>query len=249
MPVFAFKWKQTQMPSRGIIGLKPAARCTLFSLAVLLVLSGCRAPKTSALEEMVLDTCGRITNAFRGFHKDSFPEGYWTCQDGILRSIRGKRMDLITREKYEDFDLELDWKLEPGGNSGIFIGVSEATPETYWSGPEMQINDDLINPDGKTPNTSAGAMYDLIAPNEKKRLNPVGEYNHAGVISRGGHVEYWLNGAKILEYDWESPAMRELINQSKFKDASYFMKDRNGYIGLQSEGDEVWFRNIRIRRL
>jgi hypothetical protein len=223
--------------------------CGLFSLAVLLTLSACRLPQTSSHGEIVLDTCERITNAFRGFRQDSFPTGYWTCQDGILRSIQGKRMDLITREKFEDFDLELDWKLPPGGNSGIFIGVSEAAPETYWSGPEMQINDDALNPDGKTPNTSAGALYDLIAPNEKKRLNPAGEYNHARVISERGHVEYWLNGAKILEYDWDSLVMRELINQSKFKDAPYFMKDRNGYLGLQSEGDEVWFRNIRLRRL
>ena len=221
----------------------------LFPLLVLLAASGCHTAERPGHEEIVLDTCELLTNAFRGFHQDSFPTGYWTCQDGILRSIPGKRIDLITRDKFEDFDLELDWKLTPGANSGVFIGVSEATEETYWSGPEMQINDDLINPDGKTPNTSAGALYDLIAPNESKHLKPVGEYNHGGVISRGGHVEYWLNGARILEYDWDSPAMRELINQSKFKDAPYFMKDRNGYIGLQSEGDEVWFRNIRIRRL
>jgi hypothetical protein len=217
--------------------------------AAWLAASGCHSATPPGREEIVLDTCERITNAFRGFHRASFPAGYWTCQDGILRSIRGQRIDLITRDKYEDFDLELDWKLPPGGNSGIFIGVSEATPETYWSGPEMQINDDLVNPDGQTPKTSAGSLYDLIAPNDRKRLLPTGQYNHAGVISRRGHVEYWLNGAKILEYDWDSPAMRKLIQESKFKDAPYFMKDRNGYIGLQSEGDEVLFRNIRIRRL
>jgi hypothetical protein len=232
-----------------MVSPKPATSCALFSLVVLLVLSGCLAPGRAGHAEMALDTCERITNAFRGFHQDSFPDGYWTCQDGVLHSVPSRRVDLITREKYEDFDLELDYKLTPGANSGIFIGVTEATSETYWSGPEMQINDDLINPDGKTPNTSSGALYDLIAPNEKKRLNPAGEYNHAAVINRRGHVEYWLNGAKILEYDWDSPAMRALISQSKFNDAPYFMKDRNGYIGLQSEGDEVWFRNIRIRRL
>jgi hypothetical protein len=237
------------MQPREKVRPKPAMRGTLFWLAVLLVSAGCHAPGRPGHEAMALETCEGITNAFRGFHQDSFPEGYWTCQDGILRSIGGKRMDLITREKYEDFDLELDWKLGPGGNSGIFIGVSEAASETYWSGPEMQINDDVLNPDGKTPNTSAGSLYDLIAPNERKRLKPVGQYNHAGVISRRGHVEYWLNGAKIVEYDWDSPAMRALIQQSKFNDAPYFMKDRNGYIGLQSEGDEVWFRHIRLRRL
>jgi hypothetical protein len=224
--------------------------CALFLLALWLAGAGCRSSSVSSGQrELVLDTCERITNAFRGFHRDSFPVGYWTCDDGVLRSIAGRRMDLITREQFADFDLQLDWKLAPGGNSGIFIGVTEATAETYWSGPEMQINDDVVNPDGQNPKTSAGALYDLIAPNEKKRLYPTGQYNHARVLSRGGHVEYWLNGKKIVEYDWDSAAMRDLIKASKFKDAPFFMKERNGYIGLQSEGDEVWFRHIRIRRL
>jgi hypothetical protein len=231
------------------VGSKSAIHCALFGFVALLALGGCRAPEAPTRGEIVLDSCGRITNAFRGFHQRSFPAGFWTCEDGVLRSVPGRRVDLITRDKFEDFDLELDWNVAPGANSGIFIGVTEATTETYWSGPEMQINDDDLNPDGKTPNTSAGALYDLIPPNESKHLKPAGEYNHAGVISRGGHIEYWLNGAKIVEYDWTSPAMRELINQSKFKDAPYFMKNRDGHIGLQSEGNEVWFRNIRIRPL
>lgn len=219
---------------------------------LLLLLGACHSPERHERHtggEIILDTSERITQTFRGFHRRLFPKGYWICEGGVLHSVRGKKIDLITREKFEDFDLELDWMVTPGANSGIFIGVTEAAPETYWSGPEMQINDDLLNPDGKTPNTSAGALYDLIEPNESKRLKPAGEYNHAGVISRNGHVEYWLNGAKILEYDWASPAMRDLIKRSKFKDARYFMKERNGCIALQSEGDEVWFRNIRIRPL
>src|SRR5277367_6190132 len=129
------------MPPRVTVSPKLAMRCTLCSLAVLLVLSGCYAPAPAGQTALALDSCDLITNAFRGFHHDSFPEGFWTCQGGTLRSIRGQRMDLITREKYEDFDLELDYKLTPGANSGIFIGVTDATSETYWSGPEMQIND------------------------------------------------------------------------------------------------------------
>lgn len=209
---------------------------------------GCALP-SGKQSVMVLDTGDRITRAFRGFHQDSFPTDFWTCEDGDLRSIPGKRVDLITREKFEDFEFECDWKLPPGGNSGIFIGVTEATSETYWSAPEMQINEDVLNPDGKVPNTSAGALYGLIAPNDRKRLKPAGEYNHAGIVSRNGHVEYWLNHERIVEYEWDGAAVRELIQHSKFKDQPYFMKDRNGYIGLQSEGYEVWFRNIRIRRL
>jgi hypothetical protein len=208
---------------------------------------GCQAPQAPSGSEIVLDSCDQITRTFRGFHRHSFPAGYWTCEGGVLHSVPGKKIDLVTRQKFEDFDFQLDWKVAPGGNSGIFIGVTEAASETYWSGPEMQINDDALNPDGKTPNRSAGALYDLIAPGANKVLKPAGEYNHAEVVSRQGHIEYWLNGAKIVEYDWDSPQIRELIARSKFKDAPHFMKHRNGFIALQSEGDEVWFRNIRIR--
>ena len=150
----------------------------------------------------MLDTCESLTNAFRGFHQDSFPATYWTCENGVLRSMPGRKLDLITREKYEDFDLELDWKAAVGANSGILHGVSEATSETYWSGPEMQINDDPNHRDGRTPNRSAGARNDLIAPNGNKRLKLTGGYNHVRIISRHGHVEYQLNGAKVVEYDW-----------------------------------------------
>ncbi len=231
------------------IGARLSVSRSLLALAAGLGLTGCCSPGQPGAPTILLDTCEGITNAFRGFHQPGFPSDKWTCADGVLRSVPGRRIDLITREKFEDFEFAVEWKLSPGANSGIFIGVTEATAETYWSGPEMQINDDVLNPDGRTPNTSAGALYDLIAPNAQKHLKPVGEYNQARVVSRGGHIEYWLNGAKIVEYDWASPAMSALVRGSKFKDAPYFMKDRRGYIGLQSEGNEVWFRHFSIRRL
>jgi hypothetical protein len=190
-----------------------------------------------------------ITKGFRAFHGDSFPSSKWVCEGATLHSIKGQRVDLVTREEYEDFELELDWRVTFGANSGIMYGVSDAGTETYWSGPEMQINDDPHHPDGLQPITSAGALYDLIPPNDQKRLKPTGDYNHVRIVSLRGHVEHWLNGAKILEYDWGSPALREAIAKTKFAHAELFMKSRRGHIALQSEGDEVWFRNIRIRRL
>src|SRR4051812_49170526 len=216
-------------------------------LAMAVSISGCKSPSGGASTTALVD-CAALTKAFRGFHQRTFPTN-WACEEGVLRSLRGPSVDLITRKKYKDFDLELEWKATPRANSGILYGVTETTKETYWSGPEMQINDDPNHPDGRTPNHSAGALYDIFAPNDQKHLQPTGEYNHTRVISRKGHVEHWLNGAKILEYDWDSPETRSAIAHTKFKDAPYFMKNRNGYIALQHHGDEVWFRNIRIRRL
>lgn len=187
-------------------------------------------------------------SVFRAFHQTSFPEGKWKVDDGILKSVAGPGVDLITAEKYAEYDLELEWNATQGANSGILYGVSEATSETYWSGPEYQINDDANHDDGKTPKYSAGALYDLMAPNGRKRLKPAGAWNHARIVCRNGHVEHWLNGAKILEYDWHGPAARSLIAQSKFSSEPRFMKEINGHFALQHHGAEVWFRNIRITR-
>ena len=142
------------------------------------------------LEGLVGIEVEAITNQLRGYHQQTFPTN-WVCEGrGIVRCIPGDRVDLITREKFKDFELTLDWKLAKGANSGILYGVSEAASETYWSGPEMQVNDDPNHPDGKTPKFSAGALYDLIAPNDSKKLFRTGEYNHVRILSRKGHVEF-----------------------------------------------------------
>jgi hypothetical protein len=207
---------------------------------------GCVSQRPQAVAE--LKTCEGLTNFFRGFHQQGFPTN-WVCENGVLRSLKGASVDLITREKFKDFELELDWKVARGANSGILYGVSEETPDTYWSGPEMQVNDDPNHPDGRTPKFSAGSLYDLIAPNDSKKLFPTGQFNHVRIVSRKGHVEHFLNAVKVLEYDWDSAATRDLIAKSKFAKEPHFMKERNGHIALQHHGDEVYFRNIRIRRL
>ncbi len=217
-------------------------------LAFVLAMGCAHSKKDEPAKFVTWNSCEALTNAFRGYQSKSFPTN-WVCENGVLRCVPGTRVDLVTIEKYEDFDLELDWKVTRGANSGVLYGVSEAGTDSYWSGPEMQVNDDPNHKDGKVPNRSAGALYDLIAPNGSKQLFRTGEYNHARIVSRKGHVEHWLNGAKLLEYEWNSKAMREAIAKSKFNAAPLFMKNRNGHIVLQHHGDEVFYRFIRIKRL
>jgi hypothetical protein len=158
--------------------------------------------------------------------------------------------DLITVDQYENFDLELEWKISEGGNSGIFFGVREIPGHqvAYESGIEMQVLDDDRHVDGKTPETSAGACYAMYAP-QGKVLRPVGEYNQVRLLVNDGHVEHWLNGKKIVEYVIGSDDWNKRIETSKFSDWEHFAQYREGHIGLQDHGNRVWFRNIRIRTL
>lgn len=192
---------------------------------------------------------GSSTDAWRGFQREDFPVDGWKIESGSLKTIvGGDRCDIITKEKYKDFELELEWRVSPGGNSGVFYRATEDYPAVWQSAPEMQVLDDSLHPDGQNPKTSAGSLYGLIAP-ANKTLVPVGEYNKAKVIAKGNHIEHWLNGSKILEYDFGSDELKSLVAESKFKDFSGFANAAEGYIALQHHGEEVWYRNIRIRSL
>jgi hypothetical protein len=192
---------------------------------------------------------GKSTDAWRGFKQDSFPDKAWKVEGDTLRSlVGGQSRDLITREKYQDFELELEWKVAPGGNSGIIYLVSEDFDETYHTGPEMQVLDDAKHRDGKNPKTSAGSLYGLIAPSNRV-LHPAGEWNKVRLLVQNGHVEHWLNGRKIVEFDLGSDQLKQSIAASKFKDFPRFAQNREGFVALQHHGEEAWYRKVRIRSL
>ena len=192
---------------------------------------------------------GENVNGLRGYKMDSFPWGSWVIDDESLKTVPGKHgVDIISTELYKDFELELEWKLESGGNSGVFYYATEEGDYIWQSAPEMQVLDDLAHPDRSREVTSAGALYDLIPP-KNKTLMKLGDFNKVKIRSKNYQVEHWLNNVKVLEYKYNSEELRELINNSKFRDMPLFCKALSGQIGIQGDHGEVWYRNIRVRKL
>jgi hypothetical protein len=182
---------------------------------------------------------------WRIYH-DGAPNG-WRVVDGLIERGTGGG-DLVTTETFANFDLALEWKLPPGGNSGVIYRVNDAGAHTYETGPEMQILDDERHPDGRNPSRSAGAVYDLY-PAPRGVVKPVGEWNQARLLVNGNHVEHWLNGTLMGQYELGSPDWEQRVAASKFKDWKGYGRSPRGRIALQDHGNQVWFRNIRIREL
>ena len=189
---------------------------------------------------------GTGTSAWRGYQSQDFPSG-WQIVDGALTRVdRGG--DIITRDQFGDFELELEWKVPPKGNSGIMYRVTEADSNTYRTGPEMQVLDDSGHVDGRDRLTSAGSAYALYAA-PAGVVKPAGEWNQAKIVARGAHIEHWLNGQKVVEYELWSPDWEAKVKASKFGAWKGFGRAQRGHIALQDHGDRVQFRNIRIREL
>lgn len=199
---------------------------------------------------------GKSVEPLRGYKMTSFPTDAWKVEDGALVAQTGvPNIDLVTKESYKNFELTFDWKMSVAGNSGIFYYMNEEADKQAGNGNspnwldnfEMQLLDDIGFND-KAPIRSAGSLYDLIVPTHK-HLKPVGEYNEGRLIVNNNHVEHWLNGTKVVEYEIGSPALNELISQSKFKNNPKFAKSTDGLIMLQHHGQKVWLKNIKVRRL
>jgi hypothetical protein len=231
------------------------------------------APKINALTdqeradgwELLFD--GETFAGWRGLGRDRIPEGHWTIEADSIRKVASGDVptaadgqpleggDIMTLATYENFELAFEWKVAPGANSGIKYNVSEemstgSPPEHAALGYEYQILDDEKHPDARNgPNRTASALYDLMGPSEQKALRSVGEFNQARIVFRENHGEHWLNGKKVVDFDLDSDDFKARFEASKYQPIPGFADKRKGHIVLQDHGDDVWFRNIKIRVL
>jgi len=189
---------------------------------------------------------GKTTAGWRGFKMDSLPSG-WQVVNGALTRVAAAG-DIVTREQFRDFELSLEWNVAPGGNSGIFYRASEDDDAIYWTAPEMQVLDDARHPDGKSRLTAAGSAYGLYAA-RAGIVKPAGEWNQVRLVVQGHHVEHWLNGVKVVEYELSSPDWEARVKASKFAPHPRYGRNVLGYIGLQDHGDRVAYRSIEVRVL
>lgn len=205
-------------------------------------------PEAASAGEWEVLFDGSSLDRWRGYREDRPPPG-WVIEDSTLAFVPGAGGgDLITREQYGDFELVLDWRISPGGNSGIFYRATEEGDYAFETGAEMQVLDNDGHADGESPLTSAGSNFGLY-PAMEDVTRPVGEWNRARIVARGPEVQHWLNGSMVVEYRQGSDEWRERVAETKFADWPEYGEAMRGHIGLQDHGDRVWYRDIRIRRL
>lgn len=199
---------------------------------------------------------GATLEGWHGFNKTE-PVDNWIVEDSVLTCL-GKTGgadiggDIVTAREFANFELEWEWKIAPGGNSGLMYHVIEDPKyqAPYETGPEYQLIDDIGFPGTLEDWQQAGANYAMNPADEsKKQLNPVGEWNHSRIVYDNGQVEHWLNGAKIVDFEEGTPAWETERTEGKWKDFPDYKITNNGRIALQDHGDRAWFRNIRIKEL
>jgi hypothetical protein len=205
------------------------------------------AAKQSGLRKWHILFDGKILDTFRGWRTDGMPEG-WHVVEGTLAK-EGNVDDLVTREQFGDFELELEWKIGQAGNSGVFYRGTREYDQIYWSAPEYQLLDDANAPDGRNRLTAAASAYGLYAA-AAGVVKPFGEWNKSRIIIKGAHVEHWLNGQKVVEYDLGSTEWKAKVAASKFSKYPNYGLAKSGLIGIQGDHPgSLALRHIRIRDL
>jgi hypothetical protein len=189
---------------------------------------------------------GTSLDGWRGYRKPQAPTTGWQVKDGILTCAPGgKGGDIITRDQFDDFELSWEWSMPAKSNNGVKYFITEANPSAIGHEYQM-IDDSLIHGDDKS---STSSFYLVVAPNERKKVKPFGEWNHSRIIVLGNHVEHWLNGEKVVEYELGSPAILQQVAKTKFKSAPGFGTKVRGHILLTYHNDECSFRNVKVREL
>jgi hypothetical protein len=193
---------------------------------------------------------GKTADAWRQYRGQTLPDR-WQVKDGelILSHKSGtKGGDIVTKDEFGSFELSLEWKISPRANSGIMYRVSEDKGAPYETGPEYQLLDNAGHADGRDPMTSAASCYALYAPS-RDVTKPVGQWNVTRIVLNGNHLEHWLNGVKVVQCDIGSADWNDHVSKSKFAGMQKFAKNPKGHIDLQDHGDDIAFRNIKIRPL
>lgn len=228
--------------------------CILFSLCSIYTMAQNTLTAKEKKEGWKLLFDGKTTTGWRNYNSNTLGAG-WKAVNGTLAldnsvTQREERGDIVTNDEYENFELSLEWKIDSCGNSGIIFNVIEDPKHdaTYYTGPEMQVLDNTCHPDAKIEKHQAGDLYDLIK-SKKETVKPAGQWNVSRIISRKGKYEFWLNGTKVVEFTMHTPKWDALVAGSKFKAWPDFGKATKGHIALQDHGDNVWFRNIKIKEL
>jgi hypothetical protein len=189
---------------------------------------------------------GTSLDAWRGYKREALPDTGWDIRDGALRTVaKVKGVELITRKKFNDFELTWEWRVAPGGNNGVKYLVTEDRPQS--PGHEYQMIDDAGYPGTLGPNQHTADFYDVLPAAADKPTRPAGEWNSSRIVVRGARVEHWLNGKNVLTYELGSAAVKAGVEKSKFKGHPGFGEKIAGHIMLTYHQDECWYRNLKIR--
>lgn len=184
-----------------------------------------------------------LADTWRGYQKDHTPEG-WTLEGGVLNGSGGG--GLVTRESFADFDLRFEWKIEPGGNSGVMYGVTEEGVHPSDSGIEYQV----IDPEypNLTEYNGPASLY-AMCPAPISVSKPAGEWNTGRIVRKDNAIEHWTNGQRVVSVEFGSDDWKQRVAGSKFAKWPHFAKNATGYLALQDHGASVWYRNFRVKRL